>query len=290
MSSVLALMVITVYIEMVPGIQYNILTVGVQRGEQAVLKCPHCGSRRTWLGPDVNNSANGTTLIYFSNYIKNPLLNQSNKYFVQADEGNYDLNILNFQKEDTGVYLCRFLNKGTFNENKYNVLLLEYLSSTTMIYIEGRNTAPDNTSDWATDSILLKEDNRCICNWSVNNDFWKVSGSFVGGIIVCLICSNVYCYMKHKKASKDILDVPLDVQYDEISTSNYNIGNIETGRDDTRDRMTVMHLSGINIDTLFNKSPTLSYSSTIDSLSRKTEGSENTYESINLDQNHEFKM
>lgn len=43
---------------------------------------------------------------------------------MQADEGNYDLNILNFQKEDTGVYLCRFLNKGTFNENKYNVLLM----------------------------------------------------------------------------------------------------------------------------------------------------------------------
>lgn len=88
------------------------------------MKCPNCGSRRTWLGPDVNNSANRTTLIYFSNYLKNPLLNQSNKYFVQAEEGNYDLNILNFHKEDTGVYLCRFLNNGTFNENKYNVLLL----------------------------------------------------------------------------------------------------------------------------------------------------------------------
>ncbi|XP_052079926.1 uncharacterized protein LOC127718064 isoform X2 [Mytilus californianus] len=162
MSSILAMLVITVYIEMVPGFQDNIVTVGVKRGEKVVLKCSSCGSGGTWLGPKVNK-ANGTTLTYFTNYRKNPILNQS-KYFVQANEGNYDLNILNFQKEDTGVYICRFLNNGTFNENKYNVLLLEYSSSTTMFYVEGRNTAPDTTSDWATNTVLLKEgDDKSIC-------------------------------------------------------------------------------------------------------------------------------
>ncbi|VDI23656.1 Hypothetical predicted protein [Mytilus galloprovincialis] len=134
-----------------------------------------------------------------------------------------------------------------------------------------------------------QKDHPCSCNSIPNYEYWKVSGGFVAGIIVCLICSNMYCYKKRKKASKDISEVQREVQYDEIGSMNCNIVNIGTLRDDTRDRMTVMHLSGINIDTLSSKSPTLSYSSTNDSLSRKTEGSENTYESINLDQNHEFK-
>ncbi|VDI76223.1 Hypothetical predicted protein [Mytilus galloprovincialis] len=158
--------------------------------------------------------------------------------------------------------------------------------SSTLMYYEGSNTVENATIDWETNATQITEDNPCSCNSTLNNEFWKVSGSFVGGILVCLICSNIYCYMKHKKASKDIFEVPRDVQYDEIGTINYNVVNIENLRDDTRCRTSVINFSRTNTDTSSTKSPTLSYISTNDSLSRKTEGSENTYESINLDQTH----
>ncbi|XP_052079927.1 uncharacterized protein LOC127718068 [Mytilus californianus] len=282
--SLIMLMVITVYIEMVPGILNDIVPVSVQKGEKVVLKC--CGSEDewTWLGPDTNNISQ-IHVVYFSNNLKNPKLNQS-KYLVEKNDRNYDLIILNFQNENTGVYVCRFLNNGAFHETKFNVSLKDTSPSSTIIYGEGRNTVLNTTNDWEKNATQNIEDNPCTCNSTLHNEFWKVSGGFLGGIIVCLICSNIYCYMKLKKASKDISEVQREGQYDEIGSINYNVVSIETLGDNTRYRTSVMNSSGTNIDTSSTKSPTLSYSSTNDSLSRKTEGSENTYESINLDQNH----
>ncbi|XP_071149484.1 uncharacterized protein [Mytilus edulis] len=282
--TLIMLMVITVYIEMVPGIMNDIVPKSVQKGEQVVLKCCGSGDDRTWLGPDTNNVSQNHVL-YFSKNIINPKLNKS-KYFLEKNDRNYDLIILNFQNKNAGFYVCRFSNNGAFHETKFNVSLKDTSPSSTRMYYEGSNTVENATIDWETNATQITEDNPCSCYSTLNNEFWKVSGSFVGGILVCLICSNLYCYMKRKKASKDILNVPRDVQYDEIGIINYNGVNSETLRDDIRDRMSVLHRSGTNIDTRSSKSPTLSYSSTNDSLSRKTEGSENTYESINLDQNH----
>ncbi|CAC5420528.1 unnamed protein product [Mytilus coruscus] len=260
----------------------DIVPVRVQKGEKVILKCCGSGNARTWLGPDVNNETKETVL-YFSNNLKNPKLNQSN-YFVQKNDRNYDLIIFNFQNENTGFYVCRFSNNGGFHETKFNVSLIDMSSSSTTMYSKERKT--DTSSDWETNATQIKEDNPCTCNSTLNDEYWKVSGGFVGGIFVCLICSNVYCYLKRKKSSNVIFEIQREDLYDEIGTTNYNIVNIETLRDDTRDRMAVMDLSGTNIDTRSSESSTASYSSTKDSLSRKTEGSDNTYESINQDQNH----
>ncbi|CAG2197453.1 unnamed protein product [Mytilus edulis] len=241
MSSILTLMIMIVYMEIIPGILNDIVTVRVTKGERVVLKCCGSGDVRTWLGPDINNATTGNE-VYFLNNDKNPKLNQSN-HILQINDRNYDLIILNFQNENTGFYVCRFLNNGGFHETKFNVSLKD-----TSLSIFSKIVHDDKERD----SVL-----------NATHD-WKTNAT-------------------------QIIEVLREVQYDEIGIINYNVVNIETLRDDTRDRMTVMHLSGINIDILSSKSPTLSYSSTNDSLSRKTEGSDNTYESINLNQNHEFK-
>ncbi|CAC5420527.1 unnamed protein product [Mytilus coruscus] len=122
MSTVLTLMAITVHLQMVSGILNDIVAVRVRRGERIFLKCSSSGTKKTWLGPDFNNSAHGKGLVHFSNYLKHPKLNLT-KYFVH--EEYYGLNIFNFQKGDTGFYRCRFLNNGTFYETKYYVSLLD---------------------------------------------------------------------------------------------------------------------------------------------------------------------
>lgn len=93
----------------------------VQKGEQVVLKCCGSGDDRTWLGPDTNN-ASQNHLLYFSKNIINPKLNKS-KYFVEKNDRNYDLIILNFQNENAGFYVCRFSNNGAFHETKFKVSL-----------------------------------------------------------------------------------------------------------------------------------------------------------------------
>lgn len=99
----------------------DIVPKSVQKGEQVVLKC--CGSEddRTWLGPDTNNVSQNQ-LLYFTKNIINPKLNKS-KYFVEKNDRNYDLIILNFQNENSGFYVCRFSNNGAFHETKFNVSL-----------------------------------------------------------------------------------------------------------------------------------------------------------------------
>ncbi|XP_063418432.1 uncharacterized protein LOC134701231 [Mytilus trossulus] len=261
----------------------DVVPVGVQIGEKVVLKCCGSGNARSWLGPAFNN-ASTESIVYFSNNNKNPKLNRS-QYFIQSNDRNYDLNIFNFRQENTGFYVCRFVNNGGFHETKFNVSLKDTSPSRTIMYDEGSNSVLNATTDWETNATQMTEDIPCSCTSTMNNDFWKLSGSFIGGILVCLICSNIYCYKTRKKASEDFLDVPREVQYDEIGIIDYNVVNIETLRDDTRCRTSVMNFSRTYIDTSSTKSPTLSYSSTSDSLSRKTEGSENTYQSINLDQN-----
>lgn len=99
----------------------DIVPVSVQIGEKVVLKCCGSGNARSWLGPDINN-ASERSIVYFSNNNKNPKLNRS-KYFIQSNDRNYDLNIFNFQNENTGFYVCRFLNNGGFHETKFNVSL-----------------------------------------------------------------------------------------------------------------------------------------------------------------------
>ncbi|VDI23655.1 Hypothetical predicted protein [Mytilus galloprovincialis] len=108
------------------------------RGEKVILRCSSSGTEKSWFGPDLNDSAHESTLMYFSNHLKNPKLNLFN-YFVQANEGNYDLTIFSFQKGDIGLYRCKFLNNRTFDETKYNVSLLDDVVETSKDYEDRKN-------------------------------------------------------------------------------------------------------------------------------------------------------
>lgn len=119
---------------LIAGILNDIVPIRAQRGAKVVLRCTSSGTEKTWFGPDLNDSAHEKSLMYFSNHLKNPNLNLSN-YFVQANEGKYDLTIFNFQKVDIGIYRCRFHNNRTFDETKYNVSLLGMLTISTCYLI-----------------------------------------------------------------------------------------------------------------------------------------------------------
>lgn len=94
----------------------------VQKGKTIVLQCSTSEGEPSWLGPDVINSGQ-ENIIYFYNTQHNPSLNQS-KYMLMEYKGGYDLIIVNFLKENTGCYKCRFENEGLFAETRYNVSLI----------------------------------------------------------------------------------------------------------------------------------------------------------------------
>ncbi|XP_071149005.1 uncharacterized protein [Mytilus edulis] len=138
MITVSIFLAITVHLQIVSGVLNDIVPIMAHRGEKVVLRCSSSGTEKSWFGPDLNDSAHESTLMYFSNHLKNPKLNLFN-YFVQANEGNYDLTIFSFQKGDIGLYRCKFLNNRTFDETKYNVSLLDDVVETSKDYEDRKN-------------------------------------------------------------------------------------------------------------------------------------------------------
>ncbi|CAC5367992.1 unnamed protein product [Mytilus coruscus] len=155
MSAILALIGITIQIQMVSGIENETIKVKVQKGQTVVLKCSISEEGATWLGPDVTNAEQGM-LVYFVNNIKNPELNQT-KFSLQENEGGYGLIIFNFLEENAGFYICRFWKDGTFHEMRFNVSLVDMLPRTTFVYDEEGNTVPDNETGYATNTTILLE-------------------------------------------------------------------------------------------------------------------------------------
>ncbi|CAC5401776.1 unnamed protein product [Mytilus coruscus] len=104
----------------ITGIGNDTIKMKVQKGKTVVLQCSS-GDESSWLGPDVINSGQ-KNLLYFTKNQQNPKLNQI-KYMLKEYKGRYDLIIVNFLKENTGCYICRFRNNETFLETRYNVSL-----------------------------------------------------------------------------------------------------------------------------------------------------------------------
>lgn len=105
----------------ITGIGNDTIKMKVKKGETVVLQCSTSEGDPSWLGPDVINLAQ-KELVYFLKNKLNPTLNQA-EYLLVENNGSYDLKIVNFRKENTGCYKCRFDNNGPFREMRYNVYL-----------------------------------------------------------------------------------------------------------------------------------------------------------------------
>lgn len=108
-------------------------------------------------------------------------------------------------------------------------------------------------------------------------------GCIVGGILICSIASNIYCYLKRKTRVNVMLETPLEEHYDEIGTINYNNMVFEPTTDITQ-ASNIMLRDNEDSDILLRVEPESSKESSLERLtgfSQSGDGYENPYHSIN---------
>lgn len=58
---------------------------------------------------------------------------------------------------------------------------------------------------------------------SVYNDCSVIIANIVGGMLLCCIVSNMFCFLRRKRISNATVEISPEGQYDEIGTINYNM-------------------------------------------------------------------
>ncbi|VDI24677.1 Hypothetical predicted protein [Mytilus galloprovincialis] len=114
---------------------------------------------------------------------------------------------------------------------------------------------------------------------------WLLMGCSVGGIVICSICSNIYCYIKGTKRVNVMLQTYPEEHYDEIGTMNYNNVVFEPTTDVTQENNDISRVAGdIDTDILLRVESDSSKESSSEKLtgfSQSSDGYENPYQSIN---------
>ncbi|CAC5355920.1 unnamed protein product [Mytilus coruscus] len=116
---------------------------------------------------------------------------------------------------------------------------------------------------------------------------WLAIVCLVGGIIICSIASNIYCYLKRRSRINVMLETYQEDHYDEIGTINYNNVVFEQTADVTRENNDISRVTGYSDIPLSVESESSKESSLerLTGFSQSSDGYENPYQSINPENN-----
>ncbi|XP_071126627.1 uncharacterized protein [Mytilus edulis] len=112
---------------------------------------------------------------------------------------------------------------------------------------------------------------------------WLLMGCVFGGMVICSIGSNIYCYMKGKTRVNVMLETYPEEHYDQIGTINYNNVAFEPRTDVTQENNDTSRIDG-DSDILLRVESESSKESSLERLtgiSQSSDGYENPYQSIN---------